>query len=131
MFYFENNGCPQLNRYDQKPVVALYPATTIPQPEYVSIPMICAQFQSGDKLDIPISGLKGVDGVISSSLHKTRSGKMFIMLDGMSRLPIRWAEGKHNYTKRDLSELKIGQTNEFMPLFGNKKPVWTRVIRLV
>ena len=131
MFYFENIGCPRLNRYDQQPVVALYPATASPQPECDYSPMICAHFQSGDKVDIPISGLKGVDGAISSSLHKTRSGKIFIMLDSMSRLPIRWAEGRHNYTKRDLSEMEIGQTNEFMPLFGNKKPVWTRVIRLV
>lgn len=130
MFYFENNGYPQLNRYDQQTVVALYPATATPQSECEYGPMICAHFRSGDKVDIPIYGLKGVDEAISYSLHKTRSGKVFIMLDGMSRLPIRWAEGKHNYKKRDLSEMEIGQTSEFMPLFGNKKPVWTRVIRL-
>lgn len=77
MFYFENYGCPQLKRYNQQTVVALYPATASTQSECVSSPMICAHFQSGDKVDIPISGLKGVDGAISSSLHKTRSGKMF------------------------------------------------------
>lgn len=64
------------------------------------------------------------------SLHKTSTGKVFQMLDGFSGKPIDYAEGKHNYTKRDLSNLKVGQSSTFMPMFGNVRPAYTKLVRI-
>lgn len=65
-----------------------------------------------------------------SSLHKTSTGKVFQMLDAFSGKPMDYAEGKHNYTKRNLAELKVGQSMTFMPMFGNVRPVYTKLVRI-
>lgn len=63
------------------------------------------------------------------SLHRTH-GKVFQMFHADSGTPMPFSEAKHNYTKKDLDRLEVGQSMTFMPMFGNKNPVYSKVTRI-
>lgn len=52
------------------------------------------------------------------------------MFEGFSGQKIPFAEGKHNYSKKDIDSLAIGRCIKFMPMYGNKKPICTLLIRI-
>lgn len=64
------------------------------------------------------------------SLHVKRDGRVYQMRDGFSGEPIPFKDAKHNYTKRDIESLKVGQGITFMPMFGNKNPVYSQLVRI-
>lgn len=64
------------------------------------------------------------------SLHIKKDGRVYQMLDPWSRRPMPFRDAKHNYTERDLADMKVGGSIEFLPMYGNKNPVWSIVIRL-
>lgn len=65
-----------------------------------------------------------------TSIHKTSTGKVFQMLDGWTKKPMPFVAARHNYTRKDLASLKVGQSMEFQPMYGNKNPVWSILVRL-
>ena len=64
------------------------------------------------------------------SIHRKADGRVFQMLDAFSKKPMPYSKGKHNYTRKTLNELEVGSSNEFRPMYGNKNPVCTIVVRL-
>lgn len=66
---------------------------------------------------------------IQASLHKMQDGRVYMMMDGSSYMPIPWANGRHNYTN-EAFQVDVGQTTEFMPMFGNNNPVYTAMMRI-
>lgn len=64
------------------------------------------------------------------SLYIKKDGRAFQMLDGFSGKTIPFAEGKHNYSKKDIDSLAVGRCIKFMPMYGNKKPICTILKRI-
>lgn len=63
------------------------------------------------------------------SLYVTKTGKVYQMLETFTGKPMPFAEGKHNYTPKDLASLEVGQSMGFKPGFDNVNPVCTTVVR--
>lgn len=64
------------------------------------------------------------------SLHIKKDGRVFQMLDGFSSEPIPFREAKHNYTKSNYDKLEVDNSITFMPMYGNKKPVYSILKRI-
>jgi hypothetical protein len=64
------------------------------------------------------------------SLHCKKDGRIFQMRSGSGNIPIPFSSARHNYTKKDLDSLKVGDGMGFMPMFGNERPVHSNVIRV-
>ncbi len=65
---------------------------------------------------------------VAQSLHKMKDGRVFQMLD-IAYLPIPWESGRHNYTNPHFQR-EVGDVTEFMPTFGNERPIATAMIRI-
>ena len=65
-----------------------------------------------------------------SSLHKKKDGRVFQMFSGLSEEPMRFQNAKHNYTRSDMDLLPVGGSIGFMPIYGNKNPVPSLLIRI-
>lgn len=65
-----------------------------------------------------------------NSLRHMRDGRVFQMCSGFTGEPMPFKEGKHNYTMKDYDWLKVGQCLIFHPMYGNKNPVYTQLVRL-
>lgn len=72
---------------------------------------------------------RNLNDTIAASLHKDSDGRVFQMLDGLSRLPIPYKMGEDNYTKRDLDNMQVGDFSQVIPAFGNKNSS-TEIVRL-
>ena len=70
-----------------------------------------------------------LNGSIAASLHKDSDGRVFQMLDGLSRLPIPYKMGEGNYAKRDLDNMQVGDFSQVIPAFADKNPS-TEIVRL-
>ena len=66
---------------------------------------------------------------VKASLHKLRDGMVYMMLDAISLSPMPWADGRHNYNPQDF-KMEVGGVSEFMPMYGNEKPVYTAMMRV-
>lgn len=64
------------------------------------------------------------------SLHVKRDGRTFQMLSGFSCKPMPFKETKHNYTRAGMETLPVGGAIGFQPMFGNRNPVPSLLIRL-
>lgn len=66
---------------------------------------------------------------VKASLHELRDGRVYMMMDRTSYMPMLWADGRHNYAHTDY-KMDVGQVSEFLPMFGNKNPVATAMMRI-
>jgi hypothetical protein len=67
---------------------------------------------------------------MDKSLHKKKDGRVFQMLNGITKKPMPFKEAKHNYTKRNLDQLEVGQSITFVPMFGNTNPIYSTLKRI-
>lgn len=72
-----------------------------------------------------------------NSLHCKRDGRVFQMRAGYATrpgiqagIPIPFSSAKHNYTRKDINSLDVGQSMTFIPMFGNRNPVCSELVRL-
>jgi hypothetical protein len=63
------------------------------------------------------------------SYHLKKDGRIFQMTDWYNH-PIPFKDAKHNYTKSDMDGMKVGQSISFQPLFGNERPIQSKLRRL-
>lgn len=64
------------------------------------------------------------------SLHRKKDGRTYQMKDYFTMNPIPFASGKHNYTARNIESLSVGHSMTFLPMFGNKNPIATVLVRI-
>lgn len=64
------------------------------------------------------------------TLHVKKDGRVFQMLDAFTGDPMEFSKARHNYTERDLDELGIGGILTFSPMYGNRNPVYSTLVRL-
>ena len=72
---------------------------------------------------------RNLNDTIAASLHKDSDGRVFQMLDGLSRLPIPYKMGEGNYAKRDLDNMQVGDFSQVIPAFADTNPS-TEIVRL-
>jgi hypothetical protein len=65
-----------------------------------------------------------------------RDGRIFLMMSGMGghiskATPVEFERGKHNYSEGNYNQLKVGTHMQVRPLYGNKYPLDTYLVRLL
>jgi hypothetical protein len=63
------------------------------------------------------------------SYHIKKNGRIYQMTDWYDH-PIPFRDAKRNYTKTDIDGMEVGQSIRFQPMFGNTKPIQSKLRRL-
>jgi len=82
------------------------------------------------QMEFGVRCLLELAGETERSIHRKKDGRVFQMFCGLSKKPMTYFEGKHNYTKKNLDELAPEESLGFQPMYGNKKPVPSILVRL-